>query len=508
MLNGIKYLDKGTIIYALLSILGLSFWFWLGFPFANHNESFGWVVQLGQMSFWDVLTQRISPVASWRPLGQAVAWLGYYLGGGKIYLVELFNYLIAAAAWIVLFLVSKEKRIFSFIALLVGGAFFSGYIYLFHLHGVFYSPLLLYVALLFYFADQELTEKNILVNFLLALVISLFHTFSLLVYMAFSVGLLYEERETITKKQFFIVTIFAFGALILLLLMSSAQALPFDYVHLSGLITSYRMIEIKMVLSVIALFLSIITVCSIGGNIFSKVFFVGVVVALSGLFFFLKLPLLIVWIITCLWKTTILKKCSLSAIIGITFLFPLFTGTGSPTYCVFVLMACAAVVPLGLENVDKRLAGLRGLSVVSLLLIVICILLVGGLRRGIQIPVISRLAQPILAEREKTFQLENIVDWMVQSEYNDYSLILSQAAANPAVANNAINRQHRPPTRQEYLDMYVACMQGQRWFEASCNKQLLVCFGDEEVADLRTVYQEDNKFAGKVFVYLLPEENG
>ena len=29
-----------TIVFATLAVLGLSFWFLLGFPYANHNESF------------------------------------------------------------------------------------------------------------------------------------------------------------------------------------------------------------------------------------------------------------------------------------------------------------------------------------------------------------------------------------------------------------------------------------------------------------------------------------
>ena len=72
------------IIYGALAVLGISFWFVIGFPFANHNESFVIVTQLEHMSFSDVLVDRIYPVANYRPLGQAAAWLGYTLRGGSI----------------------------------------------------------------------------------------------------------------------------------------------------------------------------------------------------------------------------------------------------------------------------------------------------------------------------------------------------------------------------------------------------------------------------------------
>ncbi len=51
------------------------------------------------------------PVVTYRPLGQATAWLGYRLSGGTIYPIELFNYLLAAVSWFILFLAIKEKNI-------------------------------------------------------------------------------------------------------------------------------------------------------------------------------------------------------------------------------------------------------------------------------------------------------------------------------------------------------------------------------------------------------------
>lgn len=64
------------VLFGILSIAGLSFWFILGFPFGNHNESYLWMVQFNRMGLGEVLVKGLKPVTGFRPLGVAVAWLG------------------------------------------------------------------------------------------------------------------------------------------------------------------------------------------------------------------------------------------------------------------------------------------------------------------------------------------------------------------------------------------------------------------------------------------------
>ena len=124
------------VIYALLTITGLSCCFFLGFPFDNHNESFLWIVAFNKVSLWDTLTKQVIGIETFRPLGMATAWLGYHLSG-NIYLQQVINWLFAASAFLLLFFTARNKILFSFISFITGACFFTGYIYLFHLHDEF-----------------------------------------------------------------------------------------------------------------------------------------------------------------------------------------------------------------------------------------------------------------------------------------------------------------------------------------------------------------------------------
>src|SRR3989442_4105965 len=97
------------LLFGLVSILGFSFWFLLGFPFDNHNESYVWIVNLNRMSLLDTLSQKLEMVQNFRPFGNATAWLGFRLSGGSLIPQQIFNYLIALLAWLILFTAIEEK---------------------------------------------------------------------------------------------------------------------------------------------------------------------------------------------------------------------------------------------------------------------------------------------------------------------------------------------------------------------------------------------------------------
>lgn len=69
---------------SVLASVSVTFFFLLGFPFGNHNESLAWQVQLEQTDFVEVLTVKFFPVATHRPLGQVLAWFAFYLTGGSL----------------------------------------------------------------------------------------------------------------------------------------------------------------------------------------------------------------------------------------------------------------------------------------------------------------------------------------------------------------------------------------------------------------------------------------
>jgi hypothetical protein len=494
--NNMKQLSISLIV-----ILGISFWFFLGFPFANHNESYMWIVQLNNLKFLDMVTQRLQPIATYRPLGQAIAWLGYRFSKGSVYPLQIFNYLVAIVAWLLLFYIIKEKKVLSLISLIISGFFFSGYIYIFHLHGVFYSPLLLFISFLLIHDYNILNNYKLIVMSLLAIIVSLFHPFALLIYLAFIIGLILEKRKDITKKQYIVVGSSIILMLGLIKVLLSGHDKLFTFKNVSGLITSYKMTEINLLLSFLSFMLSITTAASINIPYRSKLILYVFITFISLLFFLMGIPIIIIWILVCLLKVLLTRKWSIALLIFTAFSFPLYTGTGSPTYAIFVLMACAYAAAKGWLYVDDKLHFVNNTLAVSLS--IFAMIMVCCLRCGINIPLVSKLANPLLAEREKTFQLEDIINWMMESEYKEYKLILNQPAYNPIESvDNAINRKFRAPTSQYYLNDYINSLRPYLYEKKNSKKELIVCFGMQKINNLKVVYIIKGKYSGNAIAYL------
>lgn len=185
--------------FGLITVLGFSFWFLLAFPFGNHNESYRWLVSLDTYGMVDWLTKWLHG-STFRPLGQLTAWATYSLSGGSTYPIQMLNYILAVLAWLLAFYAAKERRVFALLSLLAGSVFFSGYIYLFHIHGVFYSPVLILIALALQLSSREVVMPRQLLGIaLLSLVISLFHPFAVLVGLATIFGLAMDKKPFLKK---------------------------------------------------------------------------------------------------------------------------------------------------------------------------------------------------------------------------------------------------------------------------------------------------------------------
>ena len=79
--------------FLLLSLTGITFCFFIGYPFANHNESYLWSAVFNEMSFVESLTVNFF-ATTYRPLGQGIAWLGFKFSGGTSNSVQIFNFLL------------------------------------------------------------------------------------------------------------------------------------------------------------------------------------------------------------------------------------------------------------------------------------------------------------------------------------------------------------------------------------------------------------------------------
>lgn len=489
-------------IYGTLSVLGLSFWFIVGFPFANHNESYVIVAQLKGMSLADATLGHIYPVANFRPLGQAVAWLGYHLGGGSIAGVELFNYAGAALAWLMVFIALRERRVFALVALLAGGVLFSGYIYLFHLHGVFYSPMLLFMALLFFWETRPVTRPLLLGVSIAGLCASFFHPYALPIYLAAIAGFLLERPEELRPHRRILAVggVIAFALLIIMVVLPRHESVMTGAEMTSGLVASYRMVEVNTAVSIVAAVLAILTGLSLPGSQGRRLLGGLLALALSAGAVALGVPVIFVWIAVALVKVLLMKKWWLVFVIGGTALFPAPAATGSPTYAVFVILACAGTVALGWDGGERLfgwVADLAGALAIAATVVVLILL-----RSGTELPVISRIAHPVLAEREKTAQLEEITQWLIRSPYVQYEPVFIRASANPREASDAIDRTFRTPTNQEYLSKYMRVM---RPGDAAPGRIVLLGFGGEGANGGTQIFETIGPHAGPARVFLPAE---
>lgn len=490
------------IVFATLALLGLSFWFFLGFPYANHNESFVIVAQLKEMGLGEALTQRIYPVANYRPLGQAIAWIGYQAGDGTVFPVEAFNYLVAAAAWVLLFMASRERKLFALTALVAGGVLFTGYIYLFHLHGVFYSPLLVLVAMLFWVDREALNRKRLIVLSVCALVAALFHPYALPLYLAGLAGIMAERRGALTGLRgmiagFVVATLLLIVVLVIIPRHGSVLTRTEMY---DGLLASYKMVEINLIVSVAALCLTVITALSLPGNVWVRYGTAAGAAAIGLLFVKWSVPVLFLWIVVCLFKALLMKKWWMVLVLGGTALFPAPAATGSPTYAVFALMMCAGILPYGWIAVEKRLGAPMRMAAITAIVVAVVMLVL--LRFGVDVPVMSRIARPLLAEQEKTFQMEQIVRWLLASEYATYEPVFVRGVSNPKDASDSIDRTFRPPTNQEYLSKYARALRGPSAPPPSADRIVLVGFGGESMPPGRLLLVLTGPNAGEARVIL------
>jgi hypothetical protein len=485
-------------IYAILTISGLSFLFLLGFPFANHNESYLWIVLIDKISFLDSITSPLEPVQSFRPLGTATAWLTYWLTG-NIYLQQLVNWLFACFSFLFLFKQTKNRILFSITALLATTGFFAGYIYLFHLHGVFYGPLQLYIAFLtsIAYTRSRLSFKALTFLFALTVIAALYHTFALLVFAGFLCGCMLQVPKAELRTQLPQLFLFLMGTLLLLYLIIAFHPAHTEGDVVQGSLTSYTTTEVNLGLSLLAFLLSAVTIYTMRISMKTRHLISAALVLASLFFIYLKLPLLLLWIAACLLKTTLARKWTAAAIIAAAAVFPVATHTGTPTYIVFVIMVCTFVATYDANQLRfPRITNSLALSGIGLLLLIL-----GLLKSGITVPVITRSLNPLLAEQEKTHQLEMILIWKKNaSAYAAYRLQFYDESRKPSTSGNAVNRSYRPPTQQRYLTRY--CNVVSPTSPDSNTQPLQVTFGGKRLDGRKLLYEVKGKWSGTAYVYL------
>lgn len=495
---------RNDILLGLLLLLGLSFWFFLGFPFANHNESYWWMRGFLHLGLADVLTRPMEPVSTFRPLGVGLAWLSFHLSGGSLVPIQVINYALAAVAWLLAFAAIDQKRSFATVGALAGGAFFSGYIYLFHLHGVFYSPLLVFIAVLFWVARNGRVSKRALVAVSVAAAIcSLFHTFALLIYASFVAGLALNDWKDKTLSKPVLL------ALLIAAIVGMKLAVPSDRVAVSvgrqmqGLLVSFQMIELNKAVALLSFFLAVVTVASLKVRSGLRLGAIGGIVACSAVFLEANLPIVFIWIAVCLAKAIMTANWTAAAMLLAASSFPVSHPSGSPTYAVFALMIACWITCSDWNPLEERLRFLDTRMFVPVLAVVALVLVI-GCRTGIIAGPLAKIVRPVLAERERSFQLERGIRWILDSDYRGYPVWLGASGTNPSLCGrDATSREHRAPTSQHCLDEYFRSIGKARNRNGA---SLVVDFGEVASDCPKAVFVDRGKFAGDMTISLVRDD--
>jgi hypothetical protein len=225
--------------------------------------------------------------------------------------------------------------------------------------------------------------------------------------------------------------------------------------------------------------------------------------ALSGVFFLVGLPLLLLWVGAVLIKLVRLHCWSLAFLALAAALLPLGGAIGTPIYALFSIVVGVYVTPLGWPRAEKVLSSVRTKYVMSAISVLMAVLLM--VRIGMKVPIVTNLASPLLMERERTYQLEKILAWQRGSNYCGYEISFAEDAASPVYsAENAIVRTSRPPAALEDVrtlwDGVLSCRQA----GAIKHKPgtAVVTFNGPPLVGLIPVFSVEGRYAGNATVWI------
>jgi hypothetical protein len=481
------------VLLVVLSVSGLAFWLVVALPWGPHNESFDMVMRLEQRSLWNALFQPFPSVLSLRPLGTGAAWVLYRLARHDVAGVELANAALALVAWVWVARESRERRLFALLALVTGGVFFAGYIWVFHLHGIFYGPLLLYVAALVRAARGPLDLRTLLGVFVGALVTALAHPYALPLAVAFVLGATLETPLLRTRAGVAALIVIVTGVTAAYLLLVPLGARGISGSPVVGFVASYRTLEVNAIGSALAGLLAAWTATrALPGRAGGVAALFTLLLACAGLA--AGLPVLPLWLAWAAAKSMRRGRWSMAALVAATALLPIPNPTGSPTYAIFAVFTalCAAVLDEG--GTEGRLAALGTPQVAAVLVALFGLAL--ALRSGAAVPIASRVARPLLAEGERTRQFEVLAARLMDSPWRNEPARFLRSALRPSEADG-VERRYRPPTEDAFLAPWLDWKRGG---PATGADTLVLTYGGESVPGMDTLFVARGRYAGDALV--------
>ena len=502
--------DTQTLSYFIVAVLGFSFWFFMAVPFASHRETYWWLAMVHSQPF----AHAFGVISStYRPLAQGATWSAFLILDPSVFptsvlrqtLLQGFIYGMFVLAWWLIYSTAPQRRLFALVACVAGGVFFSGYVHLFHIYGLFYVPVMLTLGALLRFHGSGTFEEREVWFALVATLLAFWHPFATALFIGFYFGFYLDtfwKRSRGQHIQAIAILLVGMTAIAALVGLFPRTPMPLD-IRLVGFLVSYKTNEVNLVASAVAFLLTQTVVFSLGFSPKVKAAAFLLVSALSVLFLSKSLPLLLLWLGVALVKLFRLRSWSLFFLTLTASLLPFGGAIGSPMYALFAIILAAYATPLGWSQADKALSVVKTRYITGAVLAATIVILV--VRAGIQLPVVTRLATPFLTERERTYQMENILAWLHKSDYCSDELTFAENAGSPIDSvESAISRRNRPPAWPTDIQLFwttvLQCRQPERpKMEAGT---AVVTFGGQLVADSKPVFKVGGRYAGDATVWI------
>ncbi|MFZ3202050.1 MAG: hypothetical protein WA175_12980 [Candidatus Acidiferrales bacterium] len=505
-----------TLSYFILTVLGFSFWFFMVVPFASHRETYSWLAGVDTQTFAQQFS--FGQTSTYRPLAQIATWLGFRFLDPRVFptsilrqaLLQGFVYAMFALAWWLIYSAAPQRRLFAMVACVAGGVFFSGYVQLFHIYGLFYVPVVLTLGALLAFHASGTFDKREMWFAVVATVLVFWHPFATALFVGFYFGFCldtFRRRSRVQHVQSLVILLAGMAAIAAMVVIFPRTHMPLD-TKLFGFLVSYQTNEVNRVASFVAFLLTLLVIFSMGLSPRLRSAAILFASALSVVFLLKSLPLLFLWLFAVLIKLFRLRCWSLFFLALTAALLPFGGGIGTPIYALFAIIVAVYVTPLGWSQAEQALSFFKPRYVVGALVAsAIVILLV---RVGIKVPIVTRVASPLLAERERTYQLENILAWLHNSDYCGYDIAFDQNAGSPIEnVESAITRRNRPPAAIEDVQLFwETVLQCQENGRSNMNAgTAIVTFGEPAMANFQPVFAVKSRHAGDAVVWI-PDSQG
>jgi hypothetical protein len=360
-------------------------------------------------------------------------------------------------------------------------------------------------ALLFLYRRGTL-EKREAWFALIATVLALWHPFSTALFLSFYFGFYLEtcwRRSRARHVQAAIIVLFAMTAIFFLVAAFPREHQPAGS-RILGFLVSYQTNEVNRVASFVAFLLSQVVALSIVRQPRLRFAACVLVTILSIVFFYKGVPLLLVWFGVALIKVLHQRYWSVACLLFTAILLPFGGGIGAPSYGLFAIIVSIYVTAMAWPEAERALSFLTPRYVAATVAASAALLLM--LRAGVDVPVVSRVVKPLLAERERTYQLESALAWLHRSNYCSYEINFTEKAGSPVDSvDNVIDRRNRPPSALEDVRTFWNGILRCRGSESSNDKSgtAIVTFGDPpRIADASSVFVIKGKYAGDAIVWV------